>query len=897
MLELRLVKKGKRKVILIDGNSLVYRAFFALPTTLVLPSGQVTNAVYGFTSMLIRLFIDERPDIVAVAFDTRAPTHRHGEFIHYKAHREETPNELIDQFPLVKEVLDALAIPIFELGGYEADDLLATLAKRAEQQGNEVLVVTGDRDAFQLIDDNTRVMTTRKGITDIVVYDRERVIERYGIPPEKIPDFLGLKGDPSDNIPGVPGVGDKTAAKLLQDFGDLKSVYERLDKVKPERLRENLAAHEEDARLSKRLATLDFDVPLDINLDDFPFGRWDEARVRQVFSNLSFKSLLERFLTKLATSEEAAAPLPPLPVKIEAAGSPEPAAQTAVLSAHLDFLTNQPALGWSFLADPTRPNRIMVGVAGKDKKGYGAVCLQADLKHPQYPELRSALQALLPKSAQNQVLFDLKSQIPFLKKIGLDSGNFNFDVSLAAYLLEATAGDFSPEALSAKYLAKSLPESESVSLQAGYLAAAALAVSGKLLPELKASGLQKLYEEVEMPLAPALARMEEVGVGLDLDYLASFSAELDSNVKLLEREIFSLAGEEFNLNSPQQLSAVLFDKLKLAPQKKTKTKTAYATDISVLTKLVGEHPVIAPIINYRELIKLKSTYVDALPPLINPATGRIHTSFNQMVTATGRLSSSNPNLQNIPIRTDIGRRIRRAFIPAHRNELLLVADYSQIELRLLAHFSNDAGLLKMFADEADIHQATAAEVFGIRSNEVSPEIRRRAKAINFGIIYGISPYGLAEQLGIKSEDAKAYIEKYLERYPAVKEFLEATIRQAYKDGYVTTILGRRRYLPELKSTNYQVRSFGERVAVNAPLQGSAADIIKLAMVNIDRRLINEGWQTRMVLQVHDELIFEVPPLEEAAAFSMVGQEMENAYRLNVPLKVELAYGRNWGEAK
>lgn len=882
--------KARKKIVLIDGNSLLYRAFFALPTTIALPSGQVVNGVYGFTSMLIRLFTDEQPDIVAVAFDSKAPTFRHQHFAGYKAHRQETPTELISQFSLVQDVLTALDIPYFKVDGYEADDILATMARKTEGEGSDAIVVTGDRDAFQLIDEHTKVMTTRKGISDIVIYDRGKVVDRYGIPPEKIPDFLGLKGDPSDNIPGVPGVGDKTAAKLLQKFAGIEDIYNRLEEVKSRRLHDLLADNKKTALLSKKLATLHFAVPLDVDLSNYKFGSWDESRVRQVFSNLKFKSLLERFLKNLAGKNDPEITLPPLEARtITAKNADELRELTGPL-------TKQSHLGWKL----TKGKTIRLAIAGQDNNGFIAIAIDAGGHRSEQQKFGRVIQEFLDRNASSSATystFDLKGQAPLLKELGLAPAIINFDAALAAYLLEATSGNFDAETLCSKYLEKSLPKSDNELERLGAEAAAAAALTPTLSSLLSQLNQEKLFNEVEMPLIFSLARMEEAGVGLDIDYLNSLSEKIGADIDNVCDQIFTLAGEVFNLNSPQQLSQVLFERLKLKPGKKTRSKTAFATGAAVLSKMVDEHPIVPLIINYRELAKLKSTYIDSLPPLVNEKTGRLHTTFNQMVTATGRLSSSNPNIQNIPIRTPLGRQIRRAFIPAHQGEKLLTADYSQIELRLMAHLSGDANLIKSFADEVDIHQATAAEVFGINVDQVSKDIRRKAKAINFGIIYGISPFGLAEQLNITTQEAKSYIDKYLERYPAVKNYIKKTISQAYNDGFVTTILGRRRYIPELKSTNYQIRSFGERVAANAPLQGGAADIIKIAMLNVDRRLQKEGLQTRMVMQVHDELVFELPPLEEKVASSLIEKEMEGAFNLRVGLKVELAYGPNWGETK
>ncbi len=881
--------KKRKKVVLIDGNSLVYRAFFALPTTLALPSGQVTNAVYGFTSMLIRLLIDERPDRIAVAFDTAAPTFRHKEYKEYKAHRDETPSELISQFPLVKDVLEALSITTLEVEGFEADDILATLAKDQEEKGLDVVVVTGDKDAFQLIDDHTRVMTTRRGITDIVLYDREKVIERYGIPPESVPDFLGLKGDSSDNIPGVPGVGDKTAAKLLQQFGSIEDIYRQIEDVKPERIRNNLLEYKDDALISKWLATLIFDVPVEKELSDITPDGWNMEEIKNVFIELRFKTLLERFIDNIAGADSGIEIFLPLSSELEVVED------GAELANRLTSFTDASLLCWTFIYDNKNDSLVVSITKEADGKSLSLV---TRLEQERPPVTKNILKNFMADvQSRKNCIFNLKNALPLLKKFDLNVDIFDFDPAIAAYLVSATDEDFALETLLGKYVELRLPENENIYERAAHEGAATRLISIELMPLLEKAGLNDLYNNIELPLEKSLARMEEAGVGLDLEYLRDFSKRLGIDIDRLKKDILKHADEEFNINSPQQLSRILFEKLELKPVKKTKSKSAYATDISVLKKLKGDHPIIDLIISYRELAKLKSTYVDALPPLIDPATKRIHTTFNQMVTATGRLSSSNPNLQNIPVRTELGKEIRRAFIPAHPLEKLLVADYSQIELRLLAHLSSDPLLIGAFTRDEDFHLTTAAQVFDLDPKDVSTEVRRRAKAINFGIIYGISAFGLSEQLEIEAAEAKKLIDNYFERFPQVKKYLESSITRGYEEGYVSTIMGRRRNMPELKNANYQVRSFGERVATNFPLQGSAADIIKLAMIKIDDRLISEGWQTRMVLQVHDELIFEVPPLEESAAYGMVKDEMEKVYELAVPLKVDLSFGNNWEEAK
>jgi len=865
------------KVVFIDGNSLLYRAFYALPLTLKLPSGQVTNAVYGFTSMLLRLLIDEKPQAVGVAFDSRGPTLRHGHYEGYKAQRRPMPDELSSQIPLVFEVLEALKIPTFAVPGYEADDILATLTEQARKQAYEVKVVTGDRDAFQLISDQqVEVLTTRKGITDIVRYNRQKVKERYGIEPEQVPDFLALKGDPSDNIPGVPGIGDKTASALIQRFGSLNSLYQHLNQVQPEKVRQKLQDYREQAFLSYQLAVLNKETPITVNFSKLTLGLWDEEKVREVFTRLAFRSLLERFEQNLAVMAEKKLPFFTF--------------VTTVVSWQ-DFFAqlqkvNAAQVGFDFIYNEDGTVGGLVIAYQKDKQNYTLATLFNGKQN-----LSQLVSWLEPKTV---AVLDAKSKIKtgLSFKLLLKSKNI-FDPLLAAYLLAPHILSYELTHLCHHYLNCRLRDELNAVEAAAQRAAVSLALLKPLRQELKANKVETVYNQIELPLSYVLARMELNGVKIDKKKLAALAAKLKAELTALAEQIFTLCGEEFNLNSPQQLARVLFTKLKLKPVKKTKATAAYATDISVLTKLAAEHPVVPLLIKYRELAKLKNTYVDALPKLINPKTGKLHTTFNQTVTATGRLSSSNPNLQNIPVRTPLGQEIRAAFIPSQPAEKLLLADYSQIELRLMAHLSEDETLMTAFLQGKDVHTATACEVFNLKPSEVTSQWRRRAKAINFGIIYGISSYGLAEQLQITPEEAKAYIESYFNRYPKVSVFIEKTIAQAYKDGFVTTMFGRKRPLPELQSSNYNERSFGERAAVNAVLQGSAADIIKLAMINIDRFLLQESLLSRLVLQVHDELVLEVTPLEQDYVQTKVKELMEQVCPLKVPLKVDLALKTSW----
>lgn len=961
----------RRKLALIDGNSLLYRAFFALPTTLATTDGRITNAVYGFTSMLLRLLREEKPDAVVVAFDLPGKTFRHEAYEHYKAHRPETPNELVSQMPLARRVLDALAIPVVEKEGYEADDVLGTLAKRAEAEGDDVIIVTGDRDAFQLIDEHIRVMTTRKGISDIVVYDRDKVVERYGIPPESVTDYVGLKGDTSDNIPGVPGVGEKTASQLVAEFGSLDALYARLGEVKSEKLRARLADAREDALLSRDLATIDVAVPVDVDPASFALGGWDLDRVEEVFRDLQFTTLLDRFIADQgkraaprmdrdqapakaldAAAGQGAAQAGAFRVEAPRIASATPAAEPTVAEtldaeAAARFVAEAAsgpglALGGGRSA-PVIAAAIVAGAAGQgalfdesDRAGGSwvalacagrtGVCSDDAAASAAREAAAAALAAGTLALAGHDLKADWAAELAGLPAAvpGQDAAAARgaqatgstatgsaetgahttgaprpvlFDTAIAAYLVESNRSDYPLDGLAWEYLDRRLPgpdEEADAAARAAERARAAFDLVAPMAARLDEDGLAAVMHDIEMPLIGVLARMEIAGVGLDCDKLTEFGEELTDEIAAAERAVYDEAGEPFNIGSPKQLGEVLFEKLGLPKGKRT--KTGYSTDASVLEKLAADFPVVRDILKYRELTKLKSTYLDALPRLAD-ADGRVHTTFNQAVAATGRLSSTNPNLQNIPVRTDLGKRIRESFVPARPGDFLMVADYSQIELRVLAHLSHDETLARAFAEGLDIHTATASEVFGVPPEEVDGEMRRKAKAVNFGLVYGQSAHGLAESLGISREEAQQYITLYFSRYPGVQEYIQTTIGRALSDGFVTTLTGRRRYVPELKSSNFQLRQFGERTAVNSPIQGGAADIIKLAMISVDARLAAEGAATRMVLQVHDELVFEVPPEEKDSAGDAARDEMEGAYELSVPLVADIGFGPNWGDAK
>jgi DNA polymerase-1 len=890
----------KNKIILIDGNSLVYRAFFALPTTLANSKGQITNAVYGFTSMLLKLLKDERPDVVIVAFDRAAPTFRHEQFEDYKAHREPTPDDLISQFPLVKEVLRALNIPTYELDGFEADDILATLASQAEAEDDDVLVVTGDRDAFQLVDDHIKIMTTRKGISDIVVYDRAKVVERYGVTPEQVPDYLALKGDASDNIPGVPGIGEKTAAKLIQQYGSVEEMLANLDKIDNKRWRAMLEDNAAEAELSKRLAILERDVPIEVDFEACRFGGFDEQEVRRVFAGLEFFTLLDRFFAQSkqqpSQPSETGAPITATagPDIIYLAQEEDVKKLAAKLDAAGQFAIVVRASGENSI---DRDIEALAIAYGEDKVYVAKEATTLFDENEQAIGAQNLLRLLktqLESAAIAKVGHDLKQVMLALWNEDIHLGGIAFDTEIAAYLINPDRSSYPIEELAAIYLGMVLSGTtgdERLALEA----VANLRLKPKFEETLEEQNLFKLFDEIEMPLIPVLAKMEHEGVGIDTDYLNDLSKETELLLESIENDIYSLAEQEFNINSPQQLGFILFEKLGLPKSKKT--KTGYSTDANVLAKLLTVHPIVEKIVSFRELAKLKSTYIDALPRLVNGKTGKIHTSFNQTVTTTGRLSSSNPNLQNIPVRTELGSRMRAAFIPSRPGELFLSADYSQIELRLLAHYSGEEVLIRAFEADDDIHEVTAIEVFGVLPEQVTSQMRRIAKMVNFGVLYGMSAYGLSDRLGIPVGDARTFIDKYFKSLPKVEEFIAKTIAETREQGYVETLLGRRRYIPELKSSNGRTRSLGERFAVNAPLQGSAADIIKLAMVRVDKRLEEQAFQARMVLQVHDELIFETSEGELDALSLMVRDIMEHAFPLRVRLKVDVSSGFNWKEAK
>ena len=896
-----------RTIAVIDGNSLVHRAFHALPPTMTAPDGRPTNAVFGFVSMLVKLMTDMAPDGVVVAFDRGKPAFRTEALAQYKAQRPPTAEELKSQFPILKDVLAALAVPILEVEGWEADDLLGTLAERAKSQGARVLLVTGDRDALQLVDDAVTVVSTQKGVTDIKLYDAPAVLERFGVRPDQIVDYLGLKGDTSDNIPGVPGVGEKTAAKLIAEYGSLDAVLEHAEEIKG-KLGENLRAHAQDARVSRTVATIRRDVPVEFDIDAAAWGGYDHAEVARVFGSLRFTTLLDRVLAVRgggAGSGSSASGRDAAPSAVPGDSSAE--SLPAEIPAAVPPLTG--SVAFDRLNEWTCGSERL-GVALDDGTGDSLFAVRRDLaiacgeqvallEGDQAGEVFARLLAISRIAAGDTkaLLHELCPPVSDGRcDISFDAADPArlFDCGLAAYLLESNRSSFEVGALSADYLAEPLPAPDDTHVRAAIEARAVSRLASELERRLQEDDLTGVFEQIEMPLVPVLARMERVGVGLDAGVLSELAAGTAERIAALITEIHQLAGMEFTIDSPKQLSEILFEKLGLPTQKRT--KTGYSTDASVLATLAPLHPIAAKVVEYRELAKLKSTYIDALPALV-AEDGRVHTTFNQTVAATGRLSSSSPNLQNIPVRTEFGRRIRAAFVPATPGDLMVSADYSQIELRVLAHLSGDEGLIEAFTSGEDFHAATAAAVFGVDAGAVPPDLRARAKAVNFGIVYGQSAHGLADTLKIGHAEAQTMIDAYYATFPGVRSYLDETVAAAHRDGFAITLFGRKRRIPELRSGNYNLRSFGERTAMNHPMQGTAADIMKLAMIEVDRRLRESSLSARMLLQVHDELVFECPAEEIEPLSKLARDAMSGVAKLAVPLEVGVASGVNWAAAK
>ena len=848
-------------LMILDGNSIVNRAFYGV-RQLTAPDGTPTNAVYGFLAILQRILEEQKPDALCVSFDLKAPTFRHKAFEGYKAQRKGMPEELALQMPILKEVLDAMGIRRYELEGYEADDILGTASRICEERGWCCTVVTGDKDSLQLVSEKTTVcnVKTRMGQTEVILYTPERFFEEYGFEPKQMVDLKALMGDSSDNIPGVPGVGEKTAMDLVQRYGTIEEIYKDISALDiKEGVRKKLAAGEESARKSFWLATILRDVPLDFKPEE---NLWDhnyQPGLYELFKRLGFHKFIEKWGLQPAEggeSREQSAAMSK--IDVDESGMEEFLA--TVRGAELVSVIAADGLDCLEICDGKR-----VYTAAWNRCG----------------DPFNQLLKLLFSPETKKVSHNVKNLMGLLLKDGLGTEGFVFDTALAAYLLEATENDYSLDRISVRYAGAELEGAE-----------AAFQLYGPLDQKLRELHMDKLYYTVELPLCRVLADMEQAGFYVDRKALYEFGESLNSGIAALQESIWGEAGHAFNINSPRQLGEVLFDELMLPSGKKT--KTGWSTNADVLEKLRGKHPIVDQVLEYRMLTKLKSTYADGLLKVISD-DGRIHTNFQMTVTATGRLSSTEPNLQNIPVRKRLGAQIRKMFV-ASPGMTLVDADYSQIELRLLAHISGDEAMRDAFLSGEDFHAVTAAKVFNVSLEEVTPTLRSRAKAVNFGIVYGISAFSLAQDIGVWPSEAKAYMDAYLEKYHGVRDYMKAIVEQARAEGYVSTLYGRRRSLPELKSSNFNTRSFGERVALNMPIQGTAADIIKLAMVNVYRRLQSEGLRARLILQVHDELIVECPEDEAERVKEILKSEMENTAQLSVPLIVDAHIGHSWAEA-
>jgi len=927
-----MTKNKRKKLVLVDANAIVHRAYHALPP-LSTKKGELVNAVYGFSMILLNMIKELKPHYIATCFDLEKPTFRHKEFAEYKAKRVKAPDELYNQIPRIKEVLQALNIPIFELVGFEADDLIGALARQAVKQRDvEIIIVTGDLDTLQLVDENTKVYTMRRGLTDTMIYDLGQVRERFGFEPRLLTDYKGLRGDPSDNIPGVPGVGEKTAGDLIKKYGSIKEIYANLDQL-PEKQQKNLTEFKEQAIFSKKLATIAIDMPIKLDLAACHVADYDRTKVAALFQELGFKSLLSKLPQSISTTEQT--------------GLFEGKAKTREIEGDYQIVKDEKALrklardleksnGFVFDCETDYLNGNLIGISfcwqekiafyvpieNQKSKINPSTTLRIDgersrtIKNQNEKEknkinkkdfmrlIKPILESpKIPKYGHN-----LKYDYQILWREGIEVGPLTFDTMIASYLLTPQTRAHNLDNIAFVELGyEKIPLEELIGVKKlDNLADAPLDkvaqyscedadITYRLVkyfaPQIKKEGLGVLFNEIEMPLVPILARMEEEGIKLDCQYLKKLSKKINQKIKNLQIKIYQMAGYKFNISSTQQLRKVLFDDLKISVDGIKRTKTGHSTAASELSKMRGDHKIINEVMGYRELTKLKNTYIDALPKLVDKKS-RLHTSFNQTITATGRLSSSDPNLQNIPTRTDLGQAIRQAFVAGY-GQKLISADYSQIELRIVAHLAHDKKMIQAFLDGEDIHSATAAEVYGVEENKITPKMRRVAKTVNFGVIYGMSPYGLSQSLGISREEAKNFIDKYFLIYQGVKKYTEEIVDVGKATGYVETLFGRKRYLPEINSGLFAVRNSAERMAINMPVQGTAADIMKKAMINVKSKIKNQ--KSKLLLQVHDELVFEAPEKDVKKIAKEIKEIMEAVFKLSVSLEVEVKAGRNWQE--
>ncbi|MDU4912166.1 DNA polymerase I [Clostridium baratii] len=862
------------KVLILDSNSLMNRAFYALPPTLTNNEGVHTNAIYGFTNMLLKMKEDINPDYIVAAFDKKAPTFRHEAYGDYKAGRKKMPEELREQFPLVKEMLNLLGINIYELDGFEADDIIGTAAKEASKNGMEVYIVTGDKDALQLADDNINIIITKKGVSETAEYNKEAFIKEFEVTPTQFIDVKGLMGDKSDNIPGVPGVGEKTAFKLIKEYGSVEEVLKNIDNISGKKLKENLENYTEQAIFSKKLATIMTEVPIDNLLDGIrKKNEINKEGLKELLLNLRMQSSLAKFIGEEEKEEIVIN-------KIES------------LEQLKDSLKDNKTYYIAYdieespLNSKRKINDIIFGGEGK------AIEFKfKEFYENEKEEVTKILKEFFEDENKKKVIHDGKSLIKILSMMGIEIKGFEFDTAISAYLIDSSKSEYALSSIIGTFIGNEVSKDYEGLLEGStYLKKLHEILTNKI----KEENMEELYYNIEHPLIFVLAGMENEGFKIDTNVLDELQDKFKKEIQIVENEIYEMADEKFNINSPKQLGKILFEKLDLPVIKKT--KTGYSTNADVLDKLRDKHPIIDKITYYRQIAKINSTYVEGMKGLID-VDQSIHTNFNQTVTTTGRLSSTEPNLQNIPIRYEMGREIRKIFITKEESDKLLSCDYSQIELRVLAHMSGDENMINAFKHHSDIHTKTASEVFNVPIDEVTPLMRSRAKAVNFGIVYGISDFSLAQDLNITKKEASEYMSIYFDRYPKIKEYLDKVVKDAKETGYVTTIVNRKRFIPEIKSSNKIVKALGERLAMNAPIQGSAADIIKIAMINVYNRLKEENLQSRLLLQVHDELILNVNEEEISKVEKLVVEEMENVMNLSVPLDVDANFGDTWYNTK
>ncbi|MFQ6103995.1 MAG: DNA polymerase I [Candidatus Glassbacteria bacterium] len=896
---------SKNTIFLIDGYALLYRSYFAfLKNPLTTSKGENVSAIYGFLNSILKIVRDHHPDYLCLVYDTKEPTFRHEIYPEYKATREKMPEDLAEQIPKTREIAEAMGIPIVELVGYEADDVIGTLAVRALSKGLDAVIVSGDKDFYQLVQEGLMLYDPRKAGKDDEWVGTKNAHLKFGVPAEMVRDVLALMGDSSDNVPGVPGIGKKTAVKLIREHGSLDGIYDNLEKISSKSLHDKLSDNRESAFLSRDLVTIDVDLQLELDMEHLRTKAPDEARLLRIFDELEFHSLKRRFFGSVEATGEAIevnyvliddmSGFQELITKISRGG---------LIS--LDLETTD--------LDPVKAEIVGISISMEEGKGYYIPLMHEEGANLPVDEVLSSLKPLLESAVLKKVGQNLKYDASVLAGYGINLSGIHFDTMIAAYLLDPTRRSYSLDQLVSGFLRHKMRSYDEVTgvgkkripftrvpvlVAKDYSCEDAdytLRLFRLLEPELREKDLFDLLQRVELPLITVLVGMERTGVSIDAPFFAELSRKMGSMMRGIEGEIYEIAGEVFNINSTKQLSEILFRKLKIPVVKRT--KTGYSTDSEVLETLSREYEIARKLLDYRELSKLRSTYVDALPKQINPRTGRVHTSFNQVMTATGRLSSSEPNLQNIPVRTELGREIRKGFIPSAPERVLLTADYSQIELRIVAHVSRDENMISAFNFGADIHRQTAALVFGVSQEEVTPELRSRAKEINFGVIYGMGPFGLSRRLDIPMEEARGFIDSYFQRYSGVKAYIDKTVEEAKERGYVTTLLGRRRYLPGIHSRNRNVREFAIRTAINSPIQGTAADLIKIAMIDIHRELESLGLDAKMIIQVHDELVFDVDKSAVEDLRRIVRHKMERALELIVPVTVDIGVGDSWYSCK